>query len=404
MAGTTESSEPSPSAAKRMGGVLRGLAKSPASSKGHGLSPTSVGDGASDNEVLSDNASSDVYSAIPDESQKPKSPISKTGTKGTNMKDQVLTKYPALAIEQFSSGAHARNFILCGANSLRAEALDMLVMVFHMEEKMMKLTHAAVDRFFEWIPILGVYIERYMFAEEDVLVEWISEKEGQLKGTMRESNRILMRGKVQKALTDLFDMQDIFLHSLPAGERIGRVVTAADAFANLVIEYVDSILVELPMIIDKHYKKAAIEKEKQNWAKYILSHVGSEDFLVLYTRWMNSGDLREWKMKVLMRVEFKYLAYTSWERNMNFAHFRIASDFEKMMEDEEDEDAATREMQHEQFLLNKSAARKHQQRTAPSSADCDERSLTEDGDRSDDEGSEEQNAFTVEQSFNDETT
>jgi hypothetical protein len=309
----------------------------------------------------------------------------KTGKLTKTVRAKALVRHPGLAIEQFSIDGHSKNLILMGVNSIRAEVLDMVAMVIHMQDKKMNLSHAAVESFFTWIIFFGIYLERYMFVDEDTIMAWIIEKEGPIMGKLKESYRILMCGKIQKRLAEIAEMQAIFPHSLPAGERIGRVALAVDDFAVLVTDYMGSVLAEIPALIDKYYKKTEIDKAKRNIVKYVLEHVGSEDFLVLYTRWLNISDLREWKMKVLMRVDFKYRAYSGWEKDMSFAHLHIASKFADS-DEFADDDAKNKRALHEDFLRNRTAAQGHKRSASrtPSPAANEAQLLTEsDSDESD---------------------
>lgn len=288
-------------------------------------------------------------------------------------KEEALVKHPFLALEHYGED-HGRNAVLCGANSMRAEVLDMVTMATIMNENMQHLTHAAVERFFEWLPLFGVYMERYFFVEEDILFKWIVEKEGPLKGSLRASVRMMLRGKLQKMYQDIVDLQKVFVRQLPAGERVGRLMKAVDEFALQVIEYFKFTLDDLPQVINKHYNKGACNKLHLKWVKHVISHVGTEDFLVLYTRWMKAKDLREWKTKVLLRTDFKFMAYNTWEKDMDYAHFQIAGDFAELLEEETSHDDGT---SHAEFLRHKSAVRQHREGPEGSEGDDDDCSSEE---------------------------
>lgn len=283
----------------------------------------------------------------------------KTGGKTLKHKERALSQYPFLAIEQYGGDA-GRNLVLCGSNSICVEVLDMVTMSYIMDDNMRKLTHSAVERFFEWLPLFGVYLERYFYVEEDVLMKWLVAQEGPLKGKkMRVSVRILVRGKLQKMFSDLVQMHEQFPRQLPAGERIGRLTKAVHEFASLVIEYFQALLEEVPPLINKHYNKNACIKLHAKSVKHVIEHVGTEDFLVLYTRWMKPKDLREWKTKVLLRTDFKFLAYSSWEKDMDYAHFQIVAGFAEVLEAETAEDVESAAAEQAEFRRHKSAARQH---------------------------------------------
>lgn len=296
--------------------------------------------------------------------------IAKTRTlpKTLAKKEEALVKYPFLALEHFGDD-NGRNIVLCGANSMRAEVLDMVTMASIMNENMQHLTHAAVERFFEWLPLFGIYMERYFYVEEDVLFKWIVDKEGLLKGSLRASVRMMLRGKLQKMYQDIVDLQSVFVRQLPAGERVGRLMKAVDEFTLQVIEYYKFTVDDLPQLINKHYNKAACNKFHLKWAKHVISHVGTEDFLVLYTRWMKAKDVREWKTKVLLRTDFKFMAYNSWEKDMDYAHFQIAGDFAELLAEETASEDGT---SHAEFLRHKTAVRQHREGSGSEGSEYDD--------------------------------
>lgn len=280
----------------------------------------------------------------------------KTGGITTAHKEKALLKYPFLAIVPFC-GDPGKDLISTSANSIRAETLDMVTMASIMEENSRTLTHNCLDRFFEWFPLFGVYLERYFYVEEDMIMKWVVEKEGPLRGKMRQSIRMMLRGKLQKMFSDLMDMQELFPRNMPPGERLGRLLTAVDEFSLLVIQYLENLTTEIPDLINKHFDKSAVEKVKLRLVKHVVSHVGTEDFLVLYTRWMPTKQLREWKTKVLFRTEFKYAEYKTWVRDMEFAHFSIIAQFAEMLTKENKENDAS--MGKREFSRNKSAVQQH---------------------------------------------
>lgn len=280
----------------------------------------------------------------------------KTGRLTLTHKEKALLKYPFLSIEQFSGNAGA-DLIQTGANSIRAETLDMVTMAGIMQDNIRQLTHDCVDRFFEWFPLFGVYLERYFYVEEDIIMKWVIEKGGACKGKMRTSNRMMLRGKLQKKVSDLMDMQELFPRNMPPGERMGLLLVAVDEFALQVIEYLENLTTEVPILINMHYDKSACEKLKVRWVRHVVNHVGTADFLVLYTRWMPQKDLREWKTKILFRTEFKYAAYTTWEKDMDFAHFSIVAHFAEFLRKENKENDA--EQGKVEFSKNKNAVHQH---------------------------------------------
>lgn len=263
--------------------------------------------------------------------------------KSLRAKEAALRHNPGLTLDSASEESPSKRLVACGVNSLRAEVLDMNAMLRAMIESKRVLTHAAVERFFAWLPIFSVYVERYMYVEEDIIVSWIEDKAGKLKGPLRASKRMELRGKIQKAISDVDAVQASFVHSLPAGERLERLVRACEAVTELVVDYTTKILCYFPPAIDQHYSKQDIEKIRCRLVKYVVAHVGAKDFLALYTRWMTPKQLTQWKTRVLVPADFKFLSYGKWEKDMRDGHYVIPANFAEVLaaETEEDEDHAT---------------------------------------------------------------
>lgn len=281
----------------------------------------------------------------------------KTCLQTLKAKQKTIQAYPSLAIEQYSLKDYARNLILQNANSVKAEVVDMVTMNMIMQENSRQLTHAAVDRFFDWLSLFALYLERYFYVEEDVMIAWIIAKTGLLRGEMKASARTLRRGRIQKLLIDIVNTHAEFPPSLPAGERIGRLTARVEDFAKLIIDYFDVMLRELPDQVNRYYSRAQIQKMRRKWVNYVMSHVGSEDFLVLHTRWMKAKDLRDWKTKILLLSEFKYFAYKLWHSDMQSAHFQIVATFTETLQAEVKGDTVTNDEQVAEFVKLRSTAR-----------------------------------------------
>lgn len=257
---------------------------------------------------------------------------SKTGEKTLKAKERVLEKYPGLNIEPGRD--RAEELVLQGLNSIRAETIDFYGMVMVMQDNAKMLTHAAVGRFLDWIPLFGLYLDRYLLVEEDFLFKWVERKVEALKGELRPSARMVMHGKIQKAIRDVQEAQDMFMPQLPPGERLHKLVEIADIFTSLVEEHCVLVSRKLPPLIREHYCKSEIEKARTKIIKHVVAHIGYQDFVVLYTRWMRAGDLLEWKTSVLFPCDFKFFSYATWEKDMDFAHYQIAAQFAELLEEE----------------------------------------------------------------------
>lgn len=257
----------------------------------------------------------------------------KTGQGTLSAKAAVLVRYPLLAVET-KEGDAATRLVLHGVNSVRAETVDLISMVEVMRRNVTMLSHASVERFFEWIPLFAVYLERYMIVEEDFIFKWV-ERDGvdQLKGVLRPAARMVIRGKMQKVIRDVQAVQDRFSRHLPAGERLRELEDAVGRFSDAVVEYVDGCL-KLVEVVRAGFSKGEIEKVRFRIVKHVVTHIGYQDFLAVYTRWMRPGELLEWKTSVLFPCDFKFFSYKAWEKDMDRAHYQIAAQFAELIEQE----------------------------------------------------------------------
>lgn len=260
-------------------------------------------------------------------------------------KQRALAAWPGLALLPIEAGAHAHNFLVCGMNAIRAEVLDMLAMVSAMEAHKKVLTHAAVERFFAWTPAFAVFVERYLFVEEDVILSQVEERLGRVHGRMRAGARMRMRGGLQKAIRDLDEASETFVPSLPAGERFANLARLAAAVGRATESYTRTFVDILVPLVRGAYSKADIEKMRTRLIKYVVSHVGADDLLVLYTRWMTPRQVARWRAHALFPAEFKFRSYHKWEKNVMLGHFVIPARFADVLkaesaEEEEDTDQA----------------------------------------------------------------
>ncbi|CAN8062366.1 unnamed protein product [Agarophyton chilense] len=255
-------------------------------------------------------------------------------------KQAILAKYPGLAIRQCADAAS--QLIVHGLNSLRAETLDLHSMVYVMHDYRQKLTHRAVDRFFQWIPLFVLYVERYMLVDEHVIMRWVESCGGPLRGSLRQSVRMKARGSIQHHLAGIERLRGSFTPSLPAGERFGSVREQCELFTGEVEAFCNLIQNELVAIVRERMSVSELQKAKLRVVRHVVQFVGYQDFLAIYTRWMRHADLLEWKTTVLFPCDFKFFAYGTWDKDMNVAHYQIAAKFEEFIleENRADEEAA----------------------------------------------------------------
>eukprot|EP00177_Eucheuma_denticulatum_P005464 GFKZ01009928.1.p1 GENE.GFKZ01009928.1~~GFKZ01009928.1.p1 ORF type:complete len:392 (+),score=77.89 GFKZ01009928.1:396-1571(+) len=256
----------------------------------------------------------------------------KTGPKTLAAKKRVLQKFGGLRIK--AGMDKAEEFVLQGINSIRAETIDFYAMVVVMQDNVRMLTHTAVQRFFEWIPLFAIYLERYMLVEEDFIFKWAERKVESLRGSLKPSGRMVMQGKIQKGIRDVQETHDLFVPHLPPGERLPKLVAAADSFTALVEEYCTMVSEKLPGVVREQFDKGEIEKARMKLMKHVVGHIGYQDFVALYTRWMGAGELLEWKTSVLFPSDFRFFSYGTWDKDMEFAHYKIAAQFAEVLEDE----------------------------------------------------------------------
>lgn len=262
---------------------------------------------------------------------------SKTDQATLDAKARVLRKYGGLQIEPVERGNRAKQIASHGAYSVFAEIIDLNGMIYVMEDNITVLTHEAVERFFTWFEPFIIYLERYMLIEEDFFIKLVEAKAETLKGKLKPSGRMMMRGKIQRHLHDLVALQDIFTPYLPAGQKLPQVIEACDLLTKQVVEFWGLIMTTLPPLLKKHFSKGEMEKLRTRMVKHVVNHAGYKDFIAMYTRWMGPADLLEWKTYVLLPCDYKFFSYANWDREMEETHYYIAARFGETLQDENDE-------------------------------------------------------------------
>lgn len=270
----------------------------------------------------------------------------KTGPISLRAKEAVLKKFPQLEIK--NPVDKAEQIVLQGINSFKAELVDMNSMCVVMEENKNMLTFKAVEKFFEWVPLFDLFLERYMLVEEDFVVKWV-EGEDMLKGDLRPGNRMLYRGSIQKCVRDIQDLQDDFVPHLPPGQTLPKLIDACDDFTTEMLLFFSRLESQLPPLLKKRFTNHQIEKQIHKIVKHVVSHIGYQDFLAIYTRWMPPAGLLTWKTKVLLPCDFKFFSYRSWESDMDNAHYNIAASFGEKLEEENRQDHAENAERQQDF-------------------------------------------------------
>lgn len=262
-----------------------------------------------------------------------------TGSKTLDEKARVLHRYPALAIRLPDSSDRAQILIFQGTNSLCAEVIDLNTMLFIMHKFQTVLSHTTLRHFFCWIPLFELYLERYFLVEDSLIFKWLENSHEPLRAQLRPSARMVLRGKIQRSLRDIIELEHSFTPNSPPGEKLHVLADACHQFTESIIQFVSLLCDDLPPIINQRFDKLQIDKTRSKIVRHLVSHVDYQDFLTLYTRWMTPADLLEWKTKILFPCDFKFFAYSTWDKQMDAAHYQIAAQFEEtlMAENEEHE-------------------------------------------------------------------
>lgn len=203
-----------------------------------------------------------------------------------------------------------------------------------MHQYRQKLSHRAVERFFQWIPLFVVYLERFMLVDEHVILRWVEGTGGVLRGALRQSARMKMRGSIQHQLASVQRLRSTFTPQLPAGERLESLRKQCEMFTEEMESFCNLMQNELITIVRERFAEAELQKAKLRVVKHVVQFVGYQDFLAIYTRWMRAADLLEWKMTVLFPCDFKFFSYGTWDKDMDVAHYQIAAQFGEFIESE----------------------------------------------------------------------
>lgn len=265
------------------------------------------------------------------------------GERAQKFKLEILERIPGLALlpPRSENNGSGYNMLRGGINSLRAEVLDMNMIVAAMKTHRLELTHDVIASFFTWFSRLASYIDRYMFLEEDVIFNWLNEIGLRLRGDMRPALRMQLRGRLQKAFHDVLDCEDRFRPNIPAGETFGFLADHVDEVTKLCVTYTEKLMGELAPLIDTNCRRGEIDRIRCRIIRYIMNLEDAEDAIVMYTRWMAPRDLMLWKCKYLVRVERIYTSFKSWEEVMYKEHFEIAAKFADALYEENSEHQMT---------------------------------------------------------------
>lgn len=262
------------------------------------------------------------------------------GSEMQRLKLKALSLTPGLQLlPQSDTDCFARDVLRCGVNALQAEVLDMNAMILAMEEHRMSLTHDVVGRFFDWFRYFLEYLDRYMLLDENILFGY-AESRSKMRGDMRRSSRMKLRGQLQKAMHDISCAQDLFRINLPAGEKLGLLVERVQNATMLTVDYTTRFMGALVPLYSEFATRGELDRLRREVIRYIMAQGGGEEDLAMYTRWMGTRELSRWRLRYLVR---HYNAYRTWAQDIYDEHLEISCEFADQLCEENTDSQVTME-------------------------------------------------------------
>ncbi|KAK1859011.1 hypothetical protein I4F81_001610 [Pyropia yezoensis] len=248
----------------------------------------------------------------------------------------VLTTRPGLAPVTPARG-WAPSLMSIAHNGVRAELVDMHVILTVCERNKMRLTHTAVDRFFEWYRLCQRFIASTVTIEEDLVMAPTEERtRGGLTAGLRLGARMKRRGRVQKLSLDVTALHEAFHPCLPAGEVLADLIALAGELTDAVLEYCTLIESLLPPRLEATFNR--LEGRKLTGRVVKCHRRVSDDHVILMTRWMSSKAQLEFVATILMPSDFVCFSYHQWAKQVDKKHLGLARSFEEELKAELDED------------------------------------------------------------------
>lgn len=252
----------------------------------------------------------------------------------------VLTTRPGLAPVQPARG-WAPFLMAIAHNGVRAELVDMHVILTVCERNKMRLTHTAVDRFFEWYRLCQRFIASTVTIEEDLVIAPTEERtRGGLTGGLRLGARMKRRGRVQKLSLDVTALHEAFHPCLPAGEVLADLIALAGELTDAVLDYCTLIESQLPPRLEATFNR--LEGRKLTGRVVKCHRRVSDDHVILMTRWMTAKAQLEFVATILMPSDFVCFSYHQWAKQVDKKHLGLARSFEEELKAELDEDDEVR--------------------------------------------------------------
>lgn len=252
----------------------------------------------------------------------------------------VLTTRPGLAPIVPARG-WAPSLMAIAHNGVRSELVDMHVILTVCERNKMRLTHTAVDRFFEWYRLCQRFIASTVTIEEDLVIAPTEERtRGGLTGGLRLGARMKRRGRVQKLSLDVSALHEAFHPCLPAGEVLADLIALAGELTDAVLDYCTLIESLLPSRLEASFNR--LEGRKLTGRVVKCHRRVSDDHVILMTRWMSSKAQVEFVATILMPSDFVCFSYHQWAKQVDKKHLGLARSFEDELKAELDEDDEVR--------------------------------------------------------------
>lgn len=278
----------------------------------------------------------------------------------------VLTTRPGLAPVTPARG-WAPSLMSIAHNGVRAELVDMHVILTVCERNKMRLTHTAVDRFFEWYRLCQRFIASTVTIEEDLVMAPTEERtRGGLTAGLRLGARMKRRGRVQKLSLDVTALHEAFHPCLPAGEVLADLIALAGELTDAVLEYCTLIESLLPPRLEATFNR--LEGRKLTGRVVKCHRRVSDDHVILMTRWMSSKAQLEFVATILMPSDFVCFSYHQWAKQVDKKHLGLARSFEEELKAELDEDDEVRRA-HAAANLQRLALRANEHSSGDGSGD-----------------------------------
>jgi len=226
-------------------------------------------------------------------------------------------------------------------NGLRGELLDMHVILTVCERNKMRLTHTAVDRFYEWYRLCQRFLASTVTIEEDLVIAPAEERtRGGLTGGLRLGARMKRRGRVQKLSLDVTALYEAFHPCLPAGEVLADLLALAGELTDAVLDYCTLIESLLPPRLEAAFNR--LEGRKLTGRVVKCHRRVSDDHIILMTRWMTAKAQVEFVATILMPSDFVCFSYHQWAKQVDKKHCALARTFEEELKAELDDDDEVR--------------------------------------------------------------